>query len=96
MRLLALADHPEDDDDVRLRKQVGVAAGYLTVLAPLTLPLQTGGDPLSWVFAVGLSVFSVGNDLHHVLTQAGAYVKDVEAVSKEKGRAWQRRASALL
>jgi 4-hydroxy-2-oxoheptanedioate aldolase len=44
----------------------------------------------------GFSFFSVGNDLHHVLTQAGAYVKDVEAVSKEKGRAWERRASALL
>jgi hypothetical protein len=38
----------------------------------------------------------VGNDLHHLLTQAGAYVKDVEAVSKEKGKAWTRRASALL
>jgi 4-hydroxy-2-oxoheptanedioate aldolase len=44
----------------------------------------------------GFSFFSVGNDLHHILTQAGAYVKDVEAVSKEKGRAWARRDSALL
>ncbi len=34
--------------------------------------------------------------LHHILTQAGAYVKDVEAVSKEKGRVWERRTSALL
>src|ERR1700722_2056756 len=32
----------------------------------------------------GFPFISVGNDLHHVLTQAGAYVKDVEAVSKEK------------
>ena len=44
----------------------------------------------------GFSFFSLGNDLHHVLTQAGAYVKDVEAVSKEKDRPWQRRTSALL
>ena len=44
----------------------------------------------------GFSFFSVGNDLHHVLTQAGAYVKDVEEVSKAKGRPWERRASALL
>jgi 4-hydroxy-2-oxoheptanedioate aldolase len=44
----------------------------------------------------GFSFFSVGNDLHHILTQAGAYVKDVEAVSKEKDRPWQRRTSALL
>src|SRR5499426_3774963 len=33
----------------------------------------------------GFPFISVGNDLHHILTQAGAYVKDVEAVSKEKG-----------
>jgi 4-hydroxy-2-oxoheptanedioate aldolase len=44
----------------------------------------------------GFPFISVGNDLHHVLTQAGAYVKDVEAVSKEKGNAWTRRPSALL
>jgi 4-hydroxy-2-oxoheptanedioate aldolase len=44
----------------------------------------------------GFSFFSVGNDLHHILTQAGAYVKDVETVSKEKDRPWQRRTSALL
>src|ERR1700686_401252 len=44
----------------------------------------------------GFTFISVGNDLHHLLTQAGAYVKDVEAASKEKGKAWTRRASALL
>ena len=44
----------------------------------------------------GFSFFSLGNDLHHILTQTGAYVKDVEAVSKEKDRPWQRRPSALL
>ena len=44
----------------------------------------------------GFSFFSIGNDLHHILTQAGAYVKDVEAVSKDKDRPWQRRTSALL
>src|ERR1700684_1735907 len=44
----------------------------------------------------GFPFISVGNDLHHILTQAGAYVKDVEAVSKEKGKAWSRRPTALL
>src|SRR5438128_9149780 len=40
---------------------------------------------------------SIGNDLHPVLTQATTYVKDVEAVSKEKGHApWARRATALM
>src|SRR6202790_3938399 len=44
----------------------------------------------------GFPFISVGNDLHHILTQAAAYVKDVEAVSKEKGKAWTRRATSLL
>jgi 4-hydroxy-2-oxoheptanedioate aldolase len=44
----------------------------------------------------GFPLISIGNDLHHVLTQAGAYVKDVEAVSKEKGKPWTRRPTALL
>jgi 4-hydroxy-2-oxoheptanedioate aldolase len=44
----------------------------------------------------GFSFFSIGNDLHHLLTQAGAYVKDVEEVSKAKGRAWTRRPTSLF
>lgn len=44
----------------------------------------------------GFPLISVGNDLHHILTQATAYVKDVEAVSKEKGTAWTRRPTALM
>jgi len=39
---------------------------------------------------------SVGNDLHHVLTQAGAYVKDMEGIAKEKGKSWTRRPTALF
>ena len=41
----------------------------------------------------GFTFISVGNDLHHVLTQSGAYVKDVEGMSKGK---WKRRTSALV
>jgi 4-hydroxy-2-oxoheptanedioate aldolase len=45
----------------------------------------------------GFPFISLGNDLHHILTQAGAYVKDCEAVSKEKGGTpWTHRDSALL
>jgi 4-hydroxy-2-oxoheptanedioate aldolase len=45
----------------------------------------------------GFPFISLGNDLHHVLTQAGAYVKDCEAVSKEKGSTpWTRRDTALF
>src|SRR5450432_1030373 len=41
----------------------------------------------------GFTFISVGNDLHHVLTQAGAYVKDMEGIAKDK---WVRRPSALI
>jgi 4-hydroxy-2-oxoheptanedioate aldolase len=44
----------------------------------------------------GFPFISLGNDLHHILTQTGAYVKDVEAISKEKGAHWTRRPSALI
>jgi 4-hydroxy-2-oxoheptanedioate aldolase len=44
----------------------------------------------------GFPFISLGNDLHHILTQSSAYVKDVEAVSKEKGKSWTRRATALM
>jgi 4-hydroxy-2-oxoheptanedioate aldolase len=44
----------------------------------------------------GFRFISVGNDLHHILTQAGAYVKDVESIAPEKGKAWVRRPSALI
>ena len=44
----------------------------------------------------GFRFVSVGNDLHHILTQAGAYVKDVEGMSATGAKAWARRPSALL
>src|ERR1700742_3896235 len=43
----------------------------------------------------GFTFISVGNDLHHVLTQSGAYVNDVEKIAKEKGNSWTRRDTAL-
>ncbi len=44
----------------------------------------------------GFSFISIGNDLHHVLTQTAAYVKDVEDIAKAKGKTWARRATALF
>ena len=44
----------------------------------------------------GFPFMSLGNDLHHILTQSSAYVRDVEMVSKEKGKSWTRRATALM
>jgi 4-hydroxy-2-oxoheptanedioate aldolase len=40
---------------------------------------------------------SVGNDLHHILTQSAAYVNDIEKVAKEKNKfGWTRRPTALF
>src|SRR3954451_8939328 len=44
----------------------------------------------------GFTFISVGNDLHHVLTQAGAYVGDMEKIAQEKGKSWKRRPTALF
>lgn len=44
----------------------------------------------------GFTFISVGNDLHHLVTQAATYVNDVEKVSSEKGKAWKRRSTALF
>jgi adenylate cyclase len=61
LRLISIADEPGDDDDTRLRKRVGVVAGYLTTVAPLSLPAEANGAPASLVIAVGLSAFSLAN-----------------------------------
>jgi 4-hydroxy-2-oxoheptanedioate aldolase len=44
----------------------------------------------------GFRFISVGNDLHHMLTQAGAYVKDVEEMAKKGSQPWARRPTALF
>lgn len=44
----------------------------------------------------GFTLISLGNDLHHILTQTGAHVQAVEAIAKEKGKTWERRPTALL
>ncbi|MDQ2934389.1 MAG: adenylate/guanylate cyclase domain-containing protein [Chloroflexota bacterium] len=61
VRLISIADEPGDDDDARLRKRAGVIAGYLTIIAPLSLPFQAKDLPLSWVAALGLSAYSAVN-----------------------------------
>jgi 4-hydroxy-2-oxoheptanedioate aldolase len=44
----------------------------------------------------GFRFISVGNDLHHLVTQAAAYVGDVEKIASEKGKTWKRRPTALF
>ena len=44
----------------------------------------------------GFTFISIGNDLHHVLTQAGAHVADLEKIGKEKNKSWVRRPTSLF
>jgi 4-hydroxy-2-oxoheptanedioate aldolase len=45
----------------------------------------------------GFPFISIGNDLHHILTQATGYVGDMERISKEAGKVpWSRRTTALM
>ena len=60
-RLLGFADERTDDDDVRLRKRVGVGAGYMLVLLPLQLPILAQGHPLSWLVAGTMPLVSAVN-----------------------------------
>jgi len=60
-RLIAFADEPGDDDEIRLRKRVGVIAGYINVVGPLQLPVLAQGLPLSWAVAVTMPLVSAVN-----------------------------------
>ena len=55
-----------------------------------------GTSRVAEFLAKGFRFISIGNDLHHILTQAGSYVKDVEGIAVGGGAAWARRPSALI
>ena len=55
-----------------------------------------GTDRVGEFLEKDFSFISVGNDLHHVLTQAGAYVANVEEIAKKQGKSWTRRTTALF
>lgn len=60
-RALSLADAAADDDDLQLRKRIGVAAGYMTIVAPLSMPILAQGHPVAIVVGVSLSAFTIAN-----------------------------------
>jgi guanylate cyclase len=60
-RLIGFADEPTDDDDLRLRKRVGVIGGYILVVGPLQLPILAQGLPLSWFVAATMPLVSASN-----------------------------------
>ena len=58
---MSIADEPTDDDDLRLRKRVGVTAGYVVTVGALLLPGMAQGLPLSWAVALTMSPVSAIN-----------------------------------
>ena len=44
----------------------------------------------------GFTFISIGNDLHHILTQATAHVQALEGIKGDKGQTWQRRPTKLM
>jgi len=55
-----------------------------------------GTDRVAEFMKRGFTFISVGNDLHHVLTQTGAHVKALEDITKGVGKAWTRQPTKLL
>ena len=55
-----------------------------------------GTSRVSEFLQKGFTFISIGNDLHHVLTQATAYVKDMESIASAAGKSWARRPTALM
>jgi len=55
-----------------------------------------GTDRVGEFLDKGFRFISIGNDLHHVLTQAGAHIENLEKIGDEKAAAWNRRPTALL
>jgi hypothetical protein len=64
-RAVSLADDPADDDDLRLRKRVGIAIGYVAVAISLfrLVGLAAVGEdnPVIWGVSVGFATIMAAN-----------------------------------
>ncbi|MEO8463225.1 MAG: adenylate/guanylate cyclase domain-containing protein, partial [Chloroflexota bacterium] len=60
-RLVSIADEPTDDDDLRLRRRMGVVAGYITIPAALTVIPLSPDPALGMGLGLGLSIFAAAN-----------------------------------
>jgi 4-hydroxy-2-oxoheptanedioate aldolase len=55
-----------------------------------------GTDRVGEFLKKGFPFISIGNDLHHCLTQAGTHVKNVEQIAEKEGFSWKRQPSAII
>jgi len=50
-----------------------------------------GTDRVAEFIKLGFTFFSLGNELHHVMTQSGTYIKNVEEITKGEGKEWTKK-----
>jgi len=55
-----------------------------------------GTDRVAEFLGKGFTFISVGNDLHHVLTQSATHVKNLEEISKKADKPWTRHPTSLF
>ena len=55
-----------------------------------------GTDRVGEFLNKGFPFVSIGNDLHHVLTQSAAHVNKLEEITSKNKNAWKRNPTALL
>jgi len=55
-----------------------------------------GTDRVAEFLEKGFTFVSVGNDLHHVLTQTAAHIKALETTAEKQSKAWKRQPTALF
>ncbi|KPI89995.1 hypothetical protein ABL78_0855 [Leptomonas seymouri] len=55
-----------------------------------------GTDRVGEFLEKGFTFISIGSELHHAMTQAGAHVKALREISEQKGKPWTNQPSALV
>lgn len=69
------------------------AAGKNSLILGLFL---FGTDRVAEFLKLGFTFISIGNDLHHVLTQSAAHVANLEKSASEAGKTWNRQSTSLF
>jgi len=55
-----------------------------------------GTDRVKEFLDLGFPFVSIGNDLHHVLTQTGEHIKKIESLQTKEGKKWTRQHTSML
>jgi 4-hydroxy-2-oxoheptanedioate aldolase len=55
-----------------------------------------GTDRVAEFAKKGYNFVSIGNDLHHIVTQATTHVKALTDITKKEGKAWTHKPSAMI